>query len=144
MKFSSFLLVVSLLAFSFCKNKSESALSTAPKTTPIEGTYVGYRSQQQGQQPAADSTQITLQVSRISDKEVQILQTAPNEFKYLVKMQDNNFTYDRGLVEAACGAAQIKGKGSFQNGVLLLVETMECTKNKSTPDSFIRLRAVRK
>ncbi len=144
MKFSLPALLISVFVLFFCKNKSEDALATSFRTTSVEGTYEGYRSQQQGQQEVTDSTKITLQVTRLAADHVQILQTLPNEFKYIVTMKDNHFTYDRGIVEAACGAARIKGEGNFQSNALYLIETLECTKNTKVPDSFIRLRATKK
>ncbi|WP_373514130.1 hypothetical protein [Persicitalea sp.] len=128
----------------FCKSKSEDTFATSLKSGTVEGTYEGYRSQQKGQQPATDSTKITLKVTRLAADQVQILQTLPNEFKYVVSMKDNHFTYDRGIVEAACGVAHIKGEGNFQDNSVYLIETLECTKNTSVPNSFIRLRAMKK
>lgn len=144
MKFSLFALLIPVFFLFFCKNKSEDILATSLKTTPVEGTYEGYRSQQQGQQAATDSTKITLQITRLAADQVEILQTSPNEFRYVVTMKDNHFTYDRGLVEAACGAARIKGEGNFNGNAVYLIETLECTKNTSVPRSFIRLRATKK
>lgn len=144
MKFSLSALLIPVFLLFFCKNKSEDTLATSLKITLVEGTYEGYRSQQQGQRSATDSTKITLQVSRLATDQVQILQTSPNEFKYVVTMKGDHFTYDRGIVEAACGAARIKGEGSFQGNALYLIETLECTKNTNVPDSFIRLRATKK
>lgn len=144
MKFSLPTLLIPLFLLLFCKKKTEVPLPISLKMTSVEGIYEGYRSQQQGQQTATDSTKITLQVTRLAADLVQILQTSPNEFKYVVTMKDNRFTYDRGIVEAACGAARIKGEGNFSSNALYLIETLECTKNTSIPDSFIRLRARKK
>ena len=144
MKFSLPALLVPAFFLFFCKNKSDDPLTTSLKTVSVEGTYEGYRSQQEGQRSATDSTKITLQVTRLAADHVEILQTSPNEFKYVVTMKDNRFTYDRGIVEAACGVASIKGEGNFQRNTLYLIETLECTKNTSVPDNFIRLRAVKK
>lgn len=144
MRFSHLALLIPVFFLFFCKNKSELPLVASLKIPSIEGIYEGYRSQQQGQQAATDSIKITLQVSRLAADQVQILQTSPNEFKYVVTIKDNRFTYDRGIVEAACGVAHIKGEGNFQGNALYLVETLECTKNTSVPDSFIRLRATKK
>ena len=144
MKFSLPALLIPVFFLFFCKNKSEDAQPTSLKIISIEGIYEGYRSQEQGQRSATDSTKITLQVTRLSVDRVEILQTLPNEFRYVVTMKDNRFTYDRGLVEAACGVALIKGEGSFQGNTLYLIETLECTKDTSVPNSFIRLRAKKK
>ncbi len=144
MKFSLLTLLIPVLFLFFCKSKSEDHFATSLKITSVEGTYEGYRSQQEGQRSATDSTKITLQVTRLAADYVEILQTSPNEFKYVVTMKDNRFTYDRGIVEAACGVAHIKGEGSFSGNALYLIETLECTKNTTVPDSFIRLRAKKK
>ncbi len=143
MKYSILALLISTFFLFFCKNKSENALVASPDID-VEGTYVGYRSQQQGQKLATDSIKITLQVTRLSDNQVQILQTVPNEFKYIVTINNNHFTYDRGIAEAPCGAASIRGKGSFYENSVYLEETLICTKNTAVPDSFIRLRATKK
>ncbi|GHB80589.1 hypothetical protein [Persicitalea jodogahamensis] len=143
MKYSKTVLLISAFLLTFCKNKSDSPLVDAPNID-VEGTYVGYRSQQQGQRVAADSTEITLQVTRISANQVQILQTSPNEFRYTVTTNSRQFTYDRGIIEAPCGVASIKGEGSFNENSLYLEETLKCTKNTTIPDSFIRLRATKK
>lgn len=113
----------------------------ALSSTSIEGTYTGYRSQQSGQKSATDSTKITLKVTRLSANQVEILQTSPNEFKYTVTMQDNRFTYDLGITEAACGAARIAGEGTFKGKELYLLETLECTHTLSAAKTFTQLRA---
>lgn len=139
--FVPFLLIHSLLLIS-CVRKENSAAMT-PGTDFIEGTYQGYRSQYTGQQVATDSTKITLVVKRLSGDQVEILQTSPNEFKYIVIMHDNHFTYNLGITEAACGAASINGEGTFQANGLYLLETLACTRNLTAAKTFTQLRATK-
>lgn len=115
----------------------------APNSDSIEGTYAGYRSKQNNQQAATDSTKIMLQVKRLSANQVEILQTSPNDFKYTVTMQDNHFTYDLGITEAACGAARIQGTGTFEGRELYLLETLECTRTLTAAKTFVQLRATK-
>lgn len=137
----TFLLLLFFLAASCIKKENNAALT--PVADSVEGTYIGYRSQQNGGKAANDSTQITLKVSRLSATQVQILQTSPNEFRYLVTMQDNRFTYDLGITEAACGAARIVGEGTFKGKELYLLETQECTRALSAAKIFTHLRATK-
>jgi len=136
-----FLLLIFFLTTS-CIKKDSSTVQVLG-TESVEGTYTGYRSQRIGQQAAVDSTKITLEVMRLPSGQVQILQVAPNAFKYLVNMQENRFTYNLGITEAACGAALLKGEGSFQGNKLYLLETLECTRNLSAAKTFVQLRATK-
>ncbi|TDB67975.1 hypothetical protein [Arundinibacter roseus] len=125
-----------------CQKETE-RVPEAQANSSFEGTYAGYRSQRLANELATDSTKITLEVSRISDSQIQILQTSPNEFSYLVTMKNHRFSYDRGLGEADCGAASIQGEGVFQNNSLVLLETLRCTRNTSYPDRHVQLRAFK-
>lgn len=140
MKPTILLILLSIFLLISC-TKTENSTPTALHSASIEGTYTGYRSQQSGQKAATDSTKITLKVTRLSANRVEILQTSPNEFKYTVTMQDNHFTYDLGITEAACGAARIAGEGTFKNNELYLLETLECTRTLSAAKTFTHLRA---
>ncbi len=142
MKFFVPLCLITFFTLASCIKK-ENSTSMYPNSDSIEGTYTGYRSQQSGQKPATDSTKIALKVTRLSASQVEILQTSPNVFKYLVKMQDNRFTYDLGITEAACGAARIEGKGSFKANALYLLETLECTRTLTAAKTFTHLRATK-
>jgi hypothetical protein len=121
--------------------KTENSTPMALRSDSIEGTYAGYRSQPSDQKAATDSTKITLIVTRLAENQVEILQTLPNQFQYTVTMQDHRFTYDRGITEAACGVARIKGEGSFKGGTLYLLETLECTRTLTAAKTFTQLRA---
>lgn len=129
-----------LLSCTKIENRTPIALSSAS----IEGTYTGYRSQPNDKKAVADSTQITLKVTRLTANQVEILQTLPNQFKYTVTMEDNRFTYDLGITEAACGAARIVGEGTFKGKELYLLETLECTRTLSAAKTFTQLRASKK
>ncbi|MPR32941.1 hypothetical protein [Salmonirosea aquatica] len=142
MKFFVPLCVIIFFTLVSCIKKENSA-SMIPDADSIEGTYSGYRSQQIGQQVAKDSTRIILEVKRLPSGQVQILQTSPNEFKYLVTMQNNRFTYDLGITEAACGVAKIQGEGSFKDNKLFLLETLECTRSLAAAKTFVQLRATK-
>jgi hypothetical protein len=135
------ILVAFFLTSSCLKKESSNALS--PGADSVEGIYTGYRSQQNGQKIAADSTKITLQVTRLAADQVEILQTSPNEFKYKVTMQDLRFTYDLGITEAGCGVAKIKGEGAFHANTLYLLETLECTRTITGAKTFTQLRATK-
>ena len=135
------ILIIFLLLVS-CINKENSA-SLNTTADEIEGTYSGYRSKRIGQQAATDSTKVLLKVSRLPSGKVEILQTSPNEFKYVVTMKDLGFSYNLGITEAACGAASIEGEGHFKGNRLYLLETLECTRNPGAAKTFTQLHAVR-
>ncbi len=111
---------------------------------PIEGIYEGYRSQFSDLQPVSDSTRIKLKVTQQAGGKLEILQIAPNEFKYVVNLKNGRFTYDLGLGEAACGVTHISGEGYFQGDRLYLREKSECKNAKSAGAHFIQLRAQKK
>lgn len=136
-----FLLFILFLTTSCTKEDTGKVEFSAPET--VEGTYLGYRSQHIGKNLATDSTRITLKVTRLADGRVQILQTSPNEFKYIVTMQGRGFTYDLGITEAACGAARLGGEGTFKDKELYLLETLECTRIPSASKAFTQLRAFK-
>lgn len=140
MKFFVPLCLITFFTLVSCIKKENSA---SMNSDSIEGTYTGYRSQQSGQKAATDSTIIDLKVTRLSGNQVEILQTSPNEFKYTVTMQDNHFTYNLGITEAACGAARIYGEGSFKGNTLYLQETLECTRTLTAAKTFTHLRATK-
>ena len=142
MKPTILLVLLSLFLLLSC-TKTENSTPLALSSDSIEGTYAGYRSQPYDQKAETDSTQIILKVTRLATNQVEILQTLPNQFKYIVTMQDNRFTYDRGITEAACGVARIKGEGSFKGGTLYLLETLECTRTLTAAKTFTQLRATK-
>lgn len=111
---------------------------------PIEGIYEGYRSQYTDLQPVSDSTRIELKVTQRASGKLEILQIVPNEFKYVVNLENGKFTYDLGLGEAACGVTHISGQGYFQDNRLYLREKSECINAKSAGAHFIQLRAQKK
>ena len=142
MKYRLPLFLIVIFLTNSCIKKDNGTVELSDPAS-VESTYTGYRSQRTGQKVATDSTQITLKVSRLADEKVQILQTSPNEFKYIVTMQGNRFTYNLGITEAACGAARIEGEGTFQGKELYLLETLECTRTLAAAKTFTHLRATK-
>ena len=125
-----------------CKKEEEAP--SAPSLDTHAGTYEGYRSSSLATKAATDSVRVTLLVSPVGPNQVRILQTAPNEFEYLVTMQNEHFTYDKGLGEDACGATKLTGQGYFRNGSLYLIETIECMAARNAPTRYIQFRAHKK
>ncbi len=125
-------------------NQSTDPNDTSISLGPIEGTYEGYRSSFTSQAPPSDSIAIELKVSRKAGGKLEILQTSPNVFKYLVDAKDGRFTYDLGLGEAACGVTRITGEGYVKDDRLYLREKSECRNAQSAGVAFIQLRATKK
>jgi hypothetical protein len=138
----SLLLILAVPLLFSCKQGTESE-PAARKISSFEGTYVGYRSRSIAQEKALDSIKVTLEVTRTGANQIQILQTSPNEFRYLVSIKGNLFSYDRGLTESECGASAITGEGYFREKELYLIETLSCTRQVAQSKSFIHLRAVK-
>ncbi|GAB2798960.1 hypothetical protein GCM10027275_50890 [Rhabdobacter roseus] len=134
------LFVLLLLGFA-CKKEEE---ARPPGLDSLEGTYVGYRSSSLASKAATDSVQVTLTVSQLAPGQFRILQTSPNEFEYIVTMRDDQFTYDKGLGEDACGVTKLTGQGYFRHGALYLIETIQCTAALSAPTRYIQFRAQKK
>lgn len=126
-----------------CAQQSEQDQSFL-SISPIEGIYEGYRSNFSELETPSDSTRIKLKVTQKASGKVEILQIAPNEFKYVVNLKNGKFTYDLGLGEAACGVTHISGEGYFKNDGLYLREKSECKNAKSAGAHFIQLRAQKK